>query len=78
MINHHLELLLYLLLLSVSEDPIVGDLRLLILLHYDVGHKSLNPLLPPEDHEQLDELVGIIASCEQSEGHVVILQVQEI
>lgn len=78
MVDHHLELLLDLLLLPVPQDPIVRDLRLLILLHYDVGHKSLNPLLPPEDHEELDELVGIIASCEQSEGHIVILQVQEI
>jgi len=60
-VDHHLELLLDLLLLPVPQDPIVRDLRLLILLHYDVGHKSLNPLLPSDYHEELDELVYIIA-----------------
>ena len=64
MVDHHLKLLLDLLLLPVPQDPIVRDLRLLILLHYDVRHKSLNSLLASDYHEELDELVGIIACGE--------------
>ena len=78
MIYHHFELFLNLYLLSIAKNSATSDLCLLILFHDYIRDKSLSSSLSSKDHQELDQLVWVVAGSHESKGYVVVFKMKEV